>query len=169
MMETVLFAPALAIIAPAPADQLLNFYQQAEAATGVGRNYLAAINLVETTFGRIAGASSADARGPMQFLPSTFAQYGAGGDIMSPHDAIMAAGAKDVVIAATHPILSGPAAERLNAAPFEEVIVTNTLPIPEGVNIPKLTTLSVAPLIAEAIRQIFTDGSVTSLFDGASL
>ena len=47
---------------------------------------------METTFGRIAGASSADARGPMQFLPSTFAQYGAGGDINSPHDAIMAAG-----------------------------------------------------------------------------
>lgn len=84
--------PAWTIIAPAPADQLLDFYQQAEAATGVGRNYLAAINLVETTFGRIAGASSADARGPMQFLPSTFAQYGAGGDITSPHDAIMAAG-----------------------------------------------------------------------------
>lgn len=78
-------------------------------------------------------------------------------------------GAAAVIAAATHPILSGPAAERLNSAPFEEVIVTNTLPIPEGVNIPKLTTLSVAPLIAEAIRQIFEDGSVTSLFDGASL
>ncbi|HEX7322010.1 MAG TPA: lytic transglycosylase domain-containing protein [Mycobacterium sp.] len=84
--------PAWTIIAPAPADELLGYYREAEAASGVGWNYLAAINLVETTFGRIAGASSADARGPMQFLPSTFAQYGGGGDIMSPHDAIMAAG-----------------------------------------------------------------------------
>ena len=78
-------------------------------------------------------------------------------------------GAAGVIAAATHPILSGPAAERLNSAPFEEIIVTNTLPIPDGVNVPKLTTLSVAPLIAEAIRQIFEDGSVTSLFRGASL
>ena len=78
-------------------------------------------------------------------------------------------GASAVIAAATHPILSGPAAERLNSAPFEEVIVTNTLPIPDGVNVPNLTTLSVAPLIAEAIRQIFEDGSVTSLFRGASL
>ena len=78
-------------------------------------------------------------------------------------------GAAGVIAAATHPILSGPAAERLNSAPFEEIIVTNTLPIPDGVNVPKLTTLSVAPLIAEAIRQIFEDGSVTSLFQGASL
>ncbi|WP_372451360.1 lytic transglycosylase domain-containing protein [Mycolicibacter acidiphilus] len=84
--------PPWTIIAPAPAEQLLDYYRQAEEATGVGRSYLAAINLVETTFGRIAGASSADARGPMQFLPSTFAQYGAGGDINSPRDAIMAAG-----------------------------------------------------------------------------
>ena len=78
-------------------------------------------------------------------------------------------GASAVIAAATHPILSGPAAERLNSAPFEEVIVTNTLPIPDGVNVPNLTTLSVAPLIAEAIRQILEDGSVTSLFRGASL
>lgn len=78
-------------------------------------------------------------------------------------------GAAQVIAAATHPILSGPAAERLNSAPLEEIVVTNTLPIPENVNIPKLTTLSVAPLIAEAIRQIFEDGSVTSLFDGANV
>lgn len=78
-------------------------------------------------------------------------------------------GAAQVIAAATHPILSGPAAERLNSAPLEEIIVTNTLPIPENVNIPKLTTLSVAPLIAEAIRQIFEEGSVTSLFDGVNV
>lgn len=84
--------PAWSIVAPAPAAELLGYYRDAQAATGVGWNYLAAINLVETTFGRIVGPSSADARGPMQFLPATFAQYGAGGDIYSPHDAIMAAG-----------------------------------------------------------------------------
>ena len=78
-------------------------------------------------------------------------------------------GAAKVIGAATHPILSGPAVERLNASAFEEIIVTNTLPISDEVNIPKLTVLSIAPLIAEAIRQIFEDGSVTSLFDGAHL
>ena len=78
-------------------------------------------------------------------------------------------GAAKVIAAATHPILSGPAVERLNASAFEEIIVTNTLPISDEINIPKLTVLSIAPLIAEAIRQIFEDGSVTSLFDGAHL
>jgi len=75
-------------------------------------------------------------------------------------------GAAKVIAAATHPILSGPAVRRLNESAFEEIIVTNTLPIADEVNLPKLTVLSVAPLIAEAIRQIFEDGSVTSLFDG---
>ena len=84
--------PPWRIVAPAPADELLGYYRDAEAATGVGWNYLAAINLVETTFGRVVGASSADARGPMQFLPATFARYGDSGDISSPRDAIMAAG-----------------------------------------------------------------------------
>ncbi|WP_300078963.1 ribose-phosphate diphosphokinase [Propioniciclava sp.] len=77
-------------------------------------------------------------------------------------------GAQAVIAAATHPILSGPAAERLNASAFEEIIVTNTLPIADELDIPKLTVLSVAPLLAEAIKQIFEDGSVTSLFNGAT-
>jgi hypothetical protein len=84
--------PAWRIDPPAPADELLGYYREAEAATGVGWNYLAAINLVETGFGRIVGVSSAGAQGPMQFLPSTFAKYGDGGDILSLHDSIMAAG-----------------------------------------------------------------------------
>ena len=84
--------PRGASSAPAPADVLLGYYHEAEAASGVGWNYLAAINLIETCFGRIAGVSSAGAQGPMQFLPSTFARYGDGGDIPSPHDSIMAAG-----------------------------------------------------------------------------
>ncbi|PKQ22850.1 MAG: ribose-phosphate pyrophosphokinase [Actinobacteria bacterium HGW-Actinobacteria-5] len=76
-------------------------------------------------------------------------------------------GAKKVIAAATHPILSGPAPQRLNESEFEEVIVTNTLPIRDGVNIPKLTVLSMAPLLAQAIQAVFEEGSVASLFNGA--
>jgi Transglycosylase SLT domain len=84
--------PAWRIDAPAPAEELLGYYREAESASGVGWNYLAAINLIETRFGSINGVSTAGAQGPMQFLPSTFAAYAEGGDIHSPHDSIMAAG-----------------------------------------------------------------------------
>jgi soluble lytic murein transglycosylase-like protein len=84
--------PAWRIDAPAPANELLGYYREAESATGVGWNYLAAINQIETTFGRVVGLSSAGAYGPMQFMPSTFAAYGGNGDILSPHDSIIAAG-----------------------------------------------------------------------------
>ncbi|MCT7660321.1 lytic transglycosylase domain-containing protein [Mycobacterium deserti] len=84
--------PAWRIVAPAPADTLLAHYREAEAASGVGWNYLAAINLIESRFGSIEGLSTAGAQGPMQFLPSTFEAYGNGGDIRSPRDSIMAAG-----------------------------------------------------------------------------
>jgi soluble lytic murein transglycosylase-like protein len=84
--------PAWHVDPPIPADELIGDYHAAEAATGVGWNYLAAINLVETRFGSVNGVSTAGAQGPMQFLPSTFAGYGQGGDIHSPRDSIMAAG-----------------------------------------------------------------------------
>jgi hypothetical protein len=84
--------PAWRIEPPPPADELLGYYREAEAATGVGWNYLAAINFIETRFGSIHGVSTAGAEGPMQFLPSTFAAYGNFGDVRSPRDAIMAAG-----------------------------------------------------------------------------
>ncbi|MGA8545707.1 MAG: lytic transglycosylase domain-containing protein [Mycobacterium sp.] len=84
--------PPWRIEPPAPADQLLSYYHEAESASGVGWNYLAAINLIETRFGSIQGDSTAGAQGPMQFLPSTFAAYGQGGDVHSPRDSIMAAG-----------------------------------------------------------------------------
>jgi hypothetical protein len=84
--------PAWSIEPPAPADELLGYYREAESASGVPWNYLAAINLVESRFGSIVGVSTAGAEGPMQFLPSTFATYGGGGDIHSPHDSILAAG-----------------------------------------------------------------------------
>jgi len=84
--------PAWRIIPTAPAAELMRLYREAEAATGVGWNYLAAINLVETRFGSIAGLSTAGAQGPMQFMPETWAMYGEGGDVNSPRDAIMGAG-----------------------------------------------------------------------------
>ena len=68
----------------------MRFYRAAEAAYGVGWEYLAAINLVETGMGRIRGTSVAGAQGPMQFIPSTWARWGRG-DIDDPADSIMAA------------------------------------------------------------------------------
>jgi len=89
-----------------------------------------------------------------------------GGTITKAADALMAAGAAGVVIAATHAILSGPAVDRLKNCQASEVIVTNTLPIAPERQFDKLTELSIAPLISRAIREVFEDGSVTSLFDG---
>jgi len=89
-----------------------------------------------------------------------------GGTICKAADALMADGAAGVVIAATHAILSGPAVDRLKNCQASEVIVTNTLPIPAERRFDKLNILSIAPLISQAIREVFEDGSVTKLFDG---
>ena len=84
--------PAWRIIQPEPAEQLIAYYKKAEAATGIEWEVLAAVNLVETGMGRIDGVSVANAQGPMQFLPTTWAEAGIGkGDIRDPHDAIQAA------------------------------------------------------------------------------
>ena len=84
--------PAWRIIEPEPAEQLISHYKKAEAATGIAWEVLAAVNLVETGMGRIDGVSVANAQGPMQFLPTTWAEAGIGqGDIRDPHDAIQAA------------------------------------------------------------------------------
>lgn len=90
------------------------------------------------------------------------------GTICQAAEALMERGAKSVIAAATHPVLSGPAVERLIASEFEEVIVTNTLPIPAERHFDRLTVLSIAPLISRAITEVFEDGSVTSLFNGQS-
>ncbi len=89
-----------------------------------------------------------------------------GGTVVQAAEALIDAGAADVVIAATHAILSGPAIDRLKNCRACEVIVTNTLPISDDKHFDKLTTLSIAPLVSRAIREVFEDGSVTSLFDG---
>jgi ribose-phosphate pyrophosphokinase len=89
-----------------------------------------------------------------------------GGTIVKAADALFEAGASDVIVAATHAVLSGPAVDRLKNSRINEVIVTDTLPIAEDKMFDKLTVLSIAPLLARAIREVFDDGSVTSLFDG---
>ena len=88
------------------------------------------------------------------------------GTITQAADALLASGAAEVLVTATHAVLSGPAVDRLKNSRICEVVVTNTLPIPEERRFDKLTTLSIAPLIGRAIREVFEDGSVTSLFDG---
>ena len=65
-----------------------------------------------------------------------------------------------------HAVLCGPAVDRLKNSNISEVVVTNTLPIADDRLFDKLTVLSIAPLLARAIREVFDDGSVTSLFDG---
>ncbi len=85
--------PRWRIIPPEAPDKLLSHYKKAQEATGIDWEVLAAINLVETGMGRIDGVSIANAQGPMQFLPSTWAEKGIGmdGDIHDPHDSILAA------------------------------------------------------------------------------
>ena len=83
--------PPWRIVAAENPAALLADYRATQAATGVGWSYLAAINFVETDFGRVAGPSSAGAQGPMQFMPATWASYGHG-SIHHPRNAILAAG-----------------------------------------------------------------------------
>ncbi|MFI6868395.1 ribose-phosphate diphosphokinase [Nocardia sp. NPDC050406] len=89
-----------------------------------------------------------------------------GGTIAGAVKVLKEAGATDVVIAATHGVLSHPAAERLASCGAKEVVVTNTLPISEDKKFPQLTVLSIAPLLAQTIREVFENGSVTGLFNG---
>src|SRR5690606_26826993 len=88
------------------------------------------------------------------------------GTIAQAAEALFENGAAEVLVAATHALLSGPAVERLKDSRISEVVVTDTLPISEDRRPPQLTVLSIAPLIARAIREVFDDGSVTSLFEG---
>ncbi|MEX5259300.1 UNVERIFIED_CONTAM: ribose-phosphate diphosphokinase [Kocuria sp. CPCC 205274] len=91
-----------------------------------------------------------------------------GGTISGAVQVLRERGAKDVIIAATHAVFSDPAVERLSTCGALEVVVTDTLPVPPEHQFENLTVLSIAPLIARAIQEVFEDGSVTSLFDGRS-
>ena len=91
-----------------------------------------------------------------------------GGTIVKAAEALFEEGAAKVVVAATHGVLSGPAVDKLKNSRISEVVLTSTLPIPDNKRFDKLTVLSIAPLLARAISEVFSDGSVTSLFGGHS-
>ncbi len=91
-----------------------------------------------------------------------------GGTITKAAEILFDEGAADVIVAATHAILSDPATERLANSKISEVVLTNTLPLPPQKHLDKITVLSIAPLIARAIREVFDDGSVTTMFGGLS-
>jgi ribose-phosphate pyrophosphokinase len=91
-----------------------------------------------------------------------------GATIVNAAEALFAQGADQVIVTATHGVLSGHAVDNLKNSRISEVVVTNTLPIQQEKRIDKLTVLSIAPLLAAAINEVFSEGSVTSLFDGQS-
>jgi ribose-phosphate pyrophosphokinase len=91
-----------------------------------------------------------------------------GRTIVKAAEALKANGAIGVVVAATHAVFSYPASEILDCEAIDSVVVTDTLPIPPEKRFDSLTVLSIAPLLARAITQVFTEGSVTSMFDGAA-
>ncbi len=91
-----------------------------------------------------------------------------GGTITKAADLLFDNGAADVIVTATHGVLSGPAVDRLKNSRISSVVVTNTLPIDDARRFDKLTVLSIAPLLARAMREVFEDGSVTSMFNGDS-
>lgn len=91
-----------------------------------------------------------------------------GRTIVKAAEALKNAGAKGVVVAATHAVFSDPAHEILQSDFIDKVVVTDTLPIPEDKRWDRLEVLSIAPTIATAIREVFGEGSVTGMFDGAA-
>jgi len=88
------------------------------------------------------------------------------GTICAAAEALYENGAAEVVIVATHAVFSGPAVDRLKNSRVSKVIVTDTLPLSDERRFDKLTVLSVAPIVAKAISEVFEDGSVTSMFEG---
>ena len=88
-----------------------------------------------------------------------------GGTIAKAVRVVMTAGAKEVIVAATHGVLTGPAVERLSTCGAKEIVVTDALPIPAAKRFERLTVLPIAPLLARAIKAVFDDGSVARLFE----
>ncbi|WP_150308164.1 ribose-phosphate diphosphokinase [Planctomonas psychrotolerans] len=91
-----------------------------------------------------------------------------GRTIVSAAEALKKNGATKVIVAATHAVFSDPAVELLSSAHIDSVVVTDTLPLPPEKRFENLTILPIAPLLARAIHEVFDDGSVTSMFDGAA-
>jgi len=91
-----------------------------------------------------------------------------GRTIQKAAEALKKNGAKGVVVAATHAVFSDPAIEVLQHESIDQVVVTDTLPLPDEKRWDRLTVLPIAPMLARAIREVFDDGSVTSMFDGAA-
>ncbi len=87
------------------------------------------------------------------------------GTICEGASGLIERGAKEVYACATHAVFSGPAIERLEKSPLKEIVVTNTIPLPDEKKIDKLTVLSIAPLFAHAILNVYEDESVSELFD----
>jgi len=87
-----------------------------------------------------------------------------GGTMVEAASAAKKAGAQEIYAAVTHPVLSGPALERLEKSAIKELVVTDTIPLPPGKRHPKIKVISVAPLFAEAITRIHNEESVSSLF-----
>ncbi|HBI03133.1 MAG TPA: ribose-phosphate diphosphokinase [Paenibacillaceae bacterium] len=87
------------------------------------------------------------------------------GTITLAADALVKVGAKDVYACCTHPVLSGPAIERISNSSIKELVITDTIPLSEAKNIPKIKILSVAPIIGEAIIRVHEELSVSKLFD----
>jgi ribose-phosphate pyrophosphokinase len=114
----------------------------------------------ETVANRVVG----DVRGRICVLVDDMIDTS--GTIVHATEALVRDGAAGVVIAATHPILSGDAVDSLKNCPVTEVVVTNTLPVADDKRFDKLTCLSIAPLLSRAIKEVFEDGSVTKMFDG---
>ncbi len=86
------------------------------------------------------------------------------GSVTSGLAALRERGCKDIYLATTHGVFSGPARERLEKAGFKEVVVTDSVPIPDSKRFPGLTVLSVAPMLAEAIKRNYENRSISSLF-----
>jgi len=87
-----------------------------------------------------------------------------GSTLVATMDLLQKQGAVDIYACCTHPVLSGPAVERIEQSPTRELVVTDTIPLPVEKHLPKITVLSLAPLLGEAIQRIHTGHSVGELF-----
>ncbi len=81
-------------------------------------------------------------------------------------DALLSKGAKAVYAACTHPVLSDPAHDRIAASALKQLVVTDTIPLQSGAAVDKIVVLSTAGILADTIRNVFTDESVSELFQG---